>query len=1020
IYQTLLAFGVIISPRGFARAVFKLNLSVLLVLSWIVLAVRDLAPLCTFHGSPVDDANGGVLWALITTLTVVGILTPLITPRQYVPVDPTNTKAPSPQQTASPLSILLFSWLDGLVWRATRVEHLPMEELPTLPDSSHASILARSAFSNIDPFVEGTVHPTKRRHIFWGLLRTYRTDYLLITISMVFQTVAALTSPLALNYLLKYLENGEDAEVRPWVWVILLFVAPGVNSILSQQYYRLSTRVMVHLEAVLTQLILQHALRIRMVAEPEGAVDSTPTPTPSTIPTATKLPSTDGDETNTPEGEESTLVESSVSINTGTTGTNVVPPAASDAKSKNLVGKMNNLISSDLKAIGEAAEFMQPFVLGPCLIIGCVVFLYIILGWSAFVGLAGMILQLPVPIWMAKMLQTTMRMVAKKRDSRVDASTETMTVVRMIKLFGWEAKMSALLDKKREEELEWVWKSRMYNMAINIVNFILPMLTMLLTFATYTMVLRRPLDAATMFTALTVFEILQDQGRRVFFFVPAVIKGKVSLDRIDDFISNTELLDVYTPESEASITLRSQETFDDIGFRSARFSWSVELDSGAVTPSKRRFRLNIEDELLFKRGKINLIVGPTGSGKTSMLMALLGEMHFMSYSPSSWFNLPRAGGVAYAAQESWVLSETIKNNIVFGATFDEERYKKVIHQCGLTRDLSLFDAGDDTEVGEKGLTLRFRGRTIIDDPSARAIYSSAEIIILDDVLSALDVHTSKWILEKCFLGDLVKGRTLIMVTHNVSLIGPHADFVVSLGIDARILAQGSFSEVLSHNDKLRRAVLENLKQVEKVDQEVDNNDPDEVKAVSDGKLVVEEESGIGHLSWASLKMYFAAFEGRWPTLFWSAIWSATFFECIVEVFRPWFLGQWATQYEDHTPEEVNVPYYVGGYAFLLVLMFFGFMVAQIIFFLGTVNSARTLHKRLIDNVLGTTMRWLDKTPTSRVITRCTQDISSVDSRIPEILSTLLEITVLIIVRFFAIIILTPIFGFMGLVVMGLG
>ncbi|KIJ48473.1 hypothetical protein M422DRAFT_247818 [Sphaerobolus stellatus SS14] len=386
--------------------------------------------------------------------------------------------------------------------------------------------------------------------------------------------------------------------------------------------------------------------------------------------------------------------------------------------------------------------------------------------------------------------------------------------------------------------------------------------------------------------------------------------------------------------------------------------------------------------------------------------------------PQLMINLPRAGGVAYAAQESWVLNETIKNNIVFGATFDEERYKKVIHQCGLTRDLSLFDAGDGTEVGEKGLTLNGGQKARVT--LARAIYSSAEILILDDVLSALDVHTSRWILEKCFLGDLVKGRTLIMVTHNVSLAGPHADFVVSLGSDGRVLAQGSFSEVLSHNDKLRRAVSENLKEVEKADQEVDSNDPDEVKTTSDGKLVVEEESGIGHISWASLKMYFAAFGGRWPTLFWVAFWFATFFECIVEVFQPWFLGQWATQYEDHTPEEVNVPFYLGGYAFLVILMLFVFTIAQIGLALGTVSSARTLHKRLIDNVLGTTLRWLDKTPTSRVITRCTQDISSIDSRIPEILSGLFEVTVLIIVRFFAIIILTPIFGFMGLVVMGLG
>ena len=90
---------------------------------------------------------------------------------------------------------------------------------------------------------------------------------------------------------------------------------------------------------------------------------------------------------------------------------------------------------------------------------------------------------------------------------------------------------------------------------------------------------------------------------------------------------------------------------------------------------------------------------------SSLLLALFGELHFEPSSPSSWVQLPREGGVAYAAQEAWVQNETIRENIIFGADFDEERYKKVIHQCGLERDLSLFNAGDKTEVGEKGLTL---------------------------------------------------------------------------------------------------------------------------------------------------------------------------------------------------------------------------------------------------------------------------------------------------------------------------
>ncbi|EEB97898.1 hypothetical protein MPER_02688 [Moniliophthora perniciosa FA553] len=117
-------------------------------------------------------------------------------------------------------------------------------------------------------------------------------------------------------------------------------------------------------------------------------------------------------------------------------------------------------------------------------------------------------------------------------------------------------------------------------------------------------------------------------------------------------------------------------------------------------------------------------------------MALLGEMHFIPIKPDSYVSLPREGGLAYAAQESWVQNDTIQQNILFGSPFDEERYHKVIHQCSLERDLTLFDAGDQTEVGEKGITLSGGQKARIT--LARAIYSSADILLLDDVLAALE------------------------------------------------------------------------------------------------------------------------------------------------------------------------------------------------------------------------------------------------------------------------------------------
>lgn len=152
---------------------------------------------------------------------------------------------------------------------------------------------------------------------------------------------------------------------------------------------------------------------------------------------------------------------------------------------------------------------------------------------------------------------------------------------------------------------------------------------------------------------------------------------------IDICSSQAELLDSFTSKTnedrvEVFAEGDSRVGEDVVGLRDATFSWSNETD-GSLTPSRRSFTLKIEDELTFKQGSINLIIGPTGSGKTSLLMALLGwlesffslahktglcfflgEMHFIPSGPSSWFNLPREGGVAYAAQESWVQNETIR------------------------------------------------------------------------------------------------------------------------------------------------------------------------------------------------------------------------------------------------------------------------------------------------------------------------------------------------------------------------
>ncbi|KAF9462732.1 P-loop containing nucleoside triphosphate hydrolase protein [Collybia nuda] len=1004
-YATLLALFIVLHPRP--SPTLSRHLTVVLISSWVVFFIRDVLPLMMYNRSPADPPY--MLWELIGVLTFAAIVLPLITPRQYIPFDASDPKPPSPEQTATPLSLLLFNFLDATVWKAYHVSHIPLAGLPFLADSDHSKHLVRAAFPHLDPYnnsaenferQDGASQPFLRlsphRSIFGAVFTVFRKETIVVILLLLSNTAATLLSPYGLKKLLEYMgSGGEGAIVKPWVWIGSLFLAPFVATLLMQQYQTRVTRVTVQLEAILTQLILQHALRIRVVAE---GVSETPSSTNPTTPASDRCEIT--------------------STSTPTQPSTPIPSVTAKA-GKSLVGRMNNLISSDMQAISQGFKCLQILVTGPILILSSMGFLYTIMGWSALVGFAVMLLLTPLPTLFALRLQSTTREMARKSDDRVEAVTETMSVIRMIKMFGWERKMSAQINEKREVELIWVWWNKVYTFTNMNFHFFIPAITMCSTFLVYALGMKRTLDAATVFSSVALFDIVRQQTGRISLFVPMIIRGQVSLRRIGEFLEDTELLDKFSTD-HGDLIGSSGASRDEIGFGAATFSWSNESAAGGATPSKCRFRLRIDDELVFKRGCINLIVGSTGSGKTSLLMALLGEMHFLPSGPGSWFNLPRGGGVAYAAQESWVINATIRENILFESPFDEERYKAVVYQCALTPDLELLSAGDSTEVGERGLTLSGGQKARLT--LARAVYSSAEILLLDDVFAALDVHTSKWIVEQCLNGDLIRGRTVLLVAHNIGIVAPISDFMVRLGRDGQIVSQGAVSDALERDVNLKLEIAKGAYMEKKAVEELGTPKTGLQNGMED-KLILEEEVAEGHISFTSGMMYFVALGGRHWILFWCFLITAMFLASALETLQPWLLGAWATEYQERPAEEVNVAFYLTGYVALTSIKLLVFLGNQVTLTSGALRASALLHKQLIDTILGTTLRWLDKTPTSRVITRVTQDITAgnlVDSTIPEFLFHILEIGILNIVRLTSILSYTPKVGILGFVIFVIG
>ncbi|KAI0782154.1 P-loop containing nucleoside triphosphate hydrolase protein [Abortiporus biennis] len=966
LYASLLAtFSALSANRSSRSTIVSAHLNIILLPSWVIFIYRDIVPLCTYTLTPLDKVDI-MYWVEFVLLGFAAFLIPLCMPRVYVPLDPSAPMPhPNEEQMASLLSLMLFNHCDSTIVKAYRVPHLTLEELPPLSDREQIRNLMKRGYIHLDP-----LQRTKRQHLFWGLVfGVFPFEHLEMAMSLILRAGVSLISPFCLNRLLGYIENrGKEAVVKPWVWVAFLFFGPLVTSIVSQWYYHLASKVLVDGQSILTQLIFDHALRIRVKPE---------------------VSETENNNVN-----------------------------AATPNSKNLVGRINNLVTADLNAMSNGQSFMFLLFSIPFQIITGIWALYIILGWSAFVGLGWMLLLAPIPAYISKVLRGVY-----VSDARVQVVTEAMNVIRMIKLFGWEKKMSDKIDETRQDQLTFLRKIRILELFSTVVSVTIPITTMVITLGVYTLIMKRDLTASRVFPALA---------------------ASVSLDRINDFLSDTELLDEFTDSSTSQNSTPRLEPEPHhpttIGIRAASFTWTSQEHPNSGTPGsgRRNFKLVIDNEVSFKYGGLNLIVGPTGSGKTSLLMALLGEMHYIPHGPNSAICLPRSDGIAYHAQESWVLNDTIRNNILFGSPYDEGRYQLVIKQCALVHDLNVFDAGDETEVGEKGITLSGGQKVIhkINYPKisveantevkaritlARAIYSSASILLLDDIFAALDVHTSKWIVDKCLMGDLVRGRTVILVTHNIALVSSIAQFVVSLGADGRIWGKGPLSDVLAVDKHLLAELAKDKLAIKAAEETEDHKELSETVAEDPikkflGKLIIDEEIAEGHVGWSALKLYFPNMsKGKMLGVFWL---SFTFFAIsskILYALEYYALSLWAGEYDHKDPSEVSSPYYLTLYTACVFGSFALYAATFILHTFGSLHAAKVIHRILVKSIFGATMRWLDKTPVSRILTRCTEDIASIDGAIPRFLYILIDVSLQLVSKMMAIVAVAPTFLLPGVI-----
>uniref|UniRef100_A0A8C4S777 ATP binding cassette subfamily C member 12 n=1 Tax=Erpetoichthys calabaricus TaxID=27687 RepID=A0A8C4S777_ERPCA len=449
------------------------------------------------------------------------------------------------------------------------------------------------------------------------------------------------------------------------------------------------------------------------------------------------------------------------------------------------VGEVLNLLSNDGYRLFDAVIFCTFCITMPVLIILCVIYSCIILDLTALTGFVVYIIFIPVQFLIAKLTGLFRRKAIHVTDKRVRTMNELLTFVKLIKMYAWESSFEQNITEVRKMEKS-ILENAGYLQSVNTsVSTIVPTLATVLTFIVHTS-LKLPLSSSSAFTVISVFNAMRFTIGVLPFAVKAFAEAKISCARLKKILllKNPESYVMQLEGSPNAIVLEkatlSWKRPHDKAAQDEKNNGGTKNQNGAVYHTQDTANLrNIN--LTLKKGTLLGICGNVGGGKSSLISAILGQMHLLHGSVAV------DGKYAYASQQAWIFHGTVRSNIVMGQPFDEKRYQRAIYACCLKPDLAILPYGDMTEIGERGLNLSGGQKQRIS--LARAVYSNRDIFLLDDPLSAVDAHVGKHIFEDCIKKEL-KGKTVILVTHQLQYL--------EFCDDVMLLEDGTVSEMGTH------------------------------------------------------------------------------------------------------------------------------------------------------------------------------------------------------------------------------
>eukprot|EP00633_Aureoumbra_lagunensis_P005483 CAMPEP_0197308826 /NCGR_PEP_ID=MMETSP0891-20130614/7350_1 /TAXON_ID=44058 ORGANISM="Aureoumbra lagunensis, Strain CCMP1510" /NCGR_SAMPLE_ID=MMETSP0891 /ASSEMBLY_ACC=CAM_ASM_000534 /LENGTH=1424 /DNA_ID=CAMNT_0042793557 /DNA_START=180 /DNA_END=4454 /DNA_ORIENTATION=+ len=894
------------------------------------------------------------------------------TPRDYEALDDEDTPEDeeTPEDAAGPLSTIVFAWLSPLLALGYK-QPLETNDLYPLTKDDDPDSLKRALREATQREIQNGKKPDKA--LLFGLIRAFGFHWYIGCFFKFIYDTCQLSMPLLLSALLKVLAHRDLTKEAYCICTAIVATAILSTAVLHQ-YFQRTYRTGMRLKAAATALIFDKALVARHLDEKEEKSHEKDTEEKKDADTSQK------------ENQKSSTVQ--------------------------------NLMSVDAQRLQDNMTYLATIGSGIYQIVVCLYLLFAQLRYAAFGGTFVMLIFLPVTQRVILASRKFQSRVLVHKDARIKLQSEALSGMKIIKLYAYEEPLSKQLKKLRTAELEALWKYKIVAVLSRIVYAVVPTAVSLSTFAMYTL-LGGKLTVSRVYTSLALFNILRFPLMMVPRAIGSAVEAMLSIERIGNYLASDEVLPICQPPNTANavpngriIALNADIDWPAHGGSTPKTKKNHSHDEQQHNPllvemhSDRALLRNLNFDL--GPGTLTICCGETGTGKTGLVLSLLGETSIIQGS------LALRGSVAYAAQTAWIRNATLRENILFGAAFNAEKYNQVIYRCALEQDIAELADGDATEIGEKGLTLS--GGQKQRCALARALYADADVYILDDVLSAVDAHVAAHLFAHyiSYLRD--QGKVVLLVTHNLSTLrksdnvlclSPHGHRVDYYGPPEGFIRLGQ-----THPDDYPLAALaakklnstSNLVTLESAPTEKTNSfkEPSNKNGQEESQrgLMSREARGKGGVSKRVRLAYLAAAGGLGAA---ACVVVCQVIYQVASVVASWWLGYWSAKPKLGTALGLEI------YSFLSIAAVILSCISYYVMSMLGQRAARKMHDDLLDALLLAPMRFFDSTPVGRLVNLFSKDLYTIDEELPITLAMWLTVGAIVVSTLATISYVTPLF-----------